>query len=97
MTSRTTTETGNVFTRFMASGYGRLARVSFGIALVAVGLVVLPRPVGLIAAAFGVVPIAAGVFNLCPVAPLWGGHFFGARYCRSTRIPGTAHLNRGKA
>jgi Zn-dependent protease len=85
MTSQTTTETGNAFTRFMASGLGRLARLALGIAIVGVGLAVVPRPVGLIVAAIGVVPVAAGVFNLCPVAPLWGGHFFGAQYCPSTQ------------
>ena len=85
MTSEVTTEAGNAFTRFMASGYGRLARLGFGVALVTVGLAVLPRPAGFIVAAFGVTPIAAGVFNLCPVAPLWGGHLSGARYCPSKR------------
>jgi Zn-dependent protease len=83
MTSETTNQAGTAFTRFMASGYGRLARVAFGMMLVAVGLAVVPRPIGLAVATFGVVPIAAGVFNLCPVAPLWGGQFFGARYCPS--------------
>ena len=36
---------------------------------------------GLAIAAFGLIPIGAGTFNLCPVAPAWGGHFVGARYC----------------
>ena len=86
MTSQSPTKTGNVFTRFMASGYGRLARVGLGIGLVLAGLVAIPQPAGLMVAAFGVVPIAAGAFNLCPVAPLWGGHFQGARYCPSRRV-----------
>ncbi len=85
MTSQSTIEQSSAFARFMASGYGRLTRLGFGIALVAVGLTLVPRPVGLAVAAFGLVPIAAGVFNLCPVAPLWGGHFSGSQYCAANR------------
>lgn len=76
-----TTPTGSWFSRFMASNYGRLARAAFGLALIALGLFLIAWPAGLAIAGFGLVPIAAGVFNLCPVAPLWGGHFLGARYC----------------
>jgi Zn-dependent protease len=81
MMSQPITERSNAFVRFMASGYGRLARLALGMALVAAGIALIPSPAGLAVAAFGLVPIAAGVFNLCPVAPLWGGHFFGSRYC----------------
>jgi membrane-associated protease RseP (regulator of RpoE activity) len=35
-------------------------------------------------AAFGLAPIASGVFNLYPVAPLWGGHFIGGKILRAT-------------
>jgi Zn-dependent protease len=81
MTSQPTIDESSAFARFMASGYGRVVRLGLGIALVAVGLTLVPQPAGLAVAAFGLVPIAAGVFNLCPVAPLWGGHFFGSQYC----------------
>ncbi len=70
------------FEHFMASGYGRLARIALGLALIAVGLVI-GGMAGWIIATLGLVPIAAGVLNLCPVAPLWGGHFFGSKYCPS--------------
>ena len=86
MTSQPIIAEGNAFTRFMASGYGRLARLGLGIVLVATGIMLIPQPAGFVVAAFGVVPIAAGVFNLCPVAPLWGGHFFGSQYCRSKTV-----------
>lgn len=69
------------FERFMASNYGRVARGMLGIALLAIGLMLIGGTAGWIVAAFGLMPIAAGVFNLCPVAPLWGGHFVGAKYC----------------
>ena len=83
----TTFETpeGSAFARFMAGGYGRIARAALGATLIGLGLFVLGKPLGYGVAAFGLVPIAAGVFNLCPVAPVWGGHFIGARYCGRKR------------
>jgi hypothetical protein len=72
---------GSAFSRFMASGYGRLARVGLGLTVMAVSVLALPWPTGLAIGAIGLIPIATGVFNLCPVAPLWGGHFVGAKYC----------------
>ena len=90
MTSQVIIEEGNAFTRFMASGYGRLARLGFGIAIVIAGLTLVPAPAGFVIAALGVVPIAAGAFNLCPIAPLWGGHFFGSRYCPHRKEGGPA-------
>ncbi len=70
--------------RCIASSAGRLARVSLGVALIAAGLRLVPAPAGWFVAAFGLVPLTTGVLNLCPVAPLWGGHFRGARYCDSS-------------
>ncbi len=75
--------TGGPFSRFMASAYGRAARVALGVTVITTGVLLVPWPAGLALAAAGIVPIAAGVFNLCPVAPLWGGHFIGSRYCGS--------------
>lgn len=72
---------GSRFSRFMASGHGRIARVATGLGLMGAGLFLLPSPTGLVVAALGLIPVAAGAFNRCPVAPAWGGHFVGARYC----------------
>lgn len=71
--------------RLLASRNGRVARFVMGGALLATGLLAVPKPAGTAIAAFGLVPIATGVFNLCPIAPLWGGHFFGSRYCGSAQ------------
>jgi len=78
----TTSETHNSgwFERFMASGYGRLARVALGVTITTLSLLFLNGSARLVALT-GLVPIAAGVLNLCPVAPLWGGHFIGSKYC----------------
>jgi membrane-associated protease RseP (regulator of RpoE activity) len=77
---------GSAFSRFMASNGGRVARVALGATIIGTGLTVVGGGAGLAIAAFGLVPIATGVFNLCPVAPVWGGHFIGAKYC-GTRTP----------
>lgn len=74
---------GSSFERFMASGYGRLARIGLGLALIGMGLGVVRGTAGLMMALFSIVPIGAGVLGLCPIAPLWGGHFIGSRYCAS--------------
>ena len=81
MTTQELQTEGSGFSRFMASSYGRAARIALGVTLITIGAFVIPRPVGLAVAAFGLLPIAAGVFNLCPIAPTWGGHFIGAKYC----------------
>lgn len=75
----------SAFESFMASSYGRVARIGFGLALITVGLALIGGTPGWIVAGFGLVPIAAGVLNLCPVAPLWGGHFVGSKYCQRKR------------
>ena len=72
---------GSAFARFMASGAGRGLRIAMGTGLIATGLGVVGGPVGVGMAVFGLLPIASGSLNLCPVAPAWGGHFFGAKYC----------------
>jgi hypothetical protein len=71
----------SAFARFMASRYGRLVRVGVGAAIIGTGLTLMPLPAGWFVAAFGLLPVSAGLFNLCPVAPAWGGHFIGAKYC----------------
>ena len=85
--------TGNWFTNFMASTGGRVARVALGAAIIGTGLFVIGGAAGAAAAAFGLVQIAAGVLNLCPVAPAWGGPFNGAKYCqaRRPRSPQSGH------
>lgn len=81
MTTPTVHDEPGAFARYMASNYGRLTRVAAGATLIGAGLTLIPSPAGLAVAAFGLLPVATGLFNLCPVAPLWGGHFIGAKYC----------------
>lgn len=75
------THDSSSFERFMASDYGRLVRGAFGVSIIGAALLFLDGTLALVVAALGLIPIAAGILGLCPVAPLWGGHFVGAKYC----------------
>ena len=66
------------FARFMASTAGRAIRIIAGIALIAVGLLVVNGTGGIILAVVGLVPLVAGVGDFCVFAPLFGGSFKGA-------------------
>jgi hypothetical protein len=57
---------------FMATPLGRVLRVVFGGLLIYVGLNVVQGVGGTVIALLGIVPIAAGVLNLCILGPLLG-------------------------
>lgn len=65
------------FSKFMASTAGRLIRIVAGIVLIIVGLAVVQGTGGIILAVIGLVPLAAGVFDFCIFAPLFGQPFSG--------------------
>ena len=67
----------NPFVKFMSSATGRWTRIIAGIVLVALGLLVVKETTGLIIAAIGLVPLLAGVFDVCLFAPLFGNPFSG--------------------
>jgi hypothetical protein len=60
------------FVAFMRSPVGRLLRIVLGVALIGYGMSVVGGGTGLAIALVGVVPVLAGVFNLCLAAPLFG-------------------------
>ena len=63
---------------FLASNpVGRAVRIIAGIILVVVGLFVLGGTAGIIVAVIGLVPLLAGIFDVCVFAPLFGASFFG--------------------
>jgi uncharacterized membrane protein len=64
------------FAKFMSSMAGRLLRIVAGIALILVGLLVVQGTGGIILAVVGAVVFAAGAFNFCIFAPIFGGPFW---------------------
>ena len=67
------------FFGFMASPAGRILRIVAGLALILIGLLVLKGVGGWILVIVGLVPLAAGLFDRCVFAPLFGLSFEGPR------------------
>jgi len=67
----------NTVFRFLASSAGRVVRAVAGLALIVVGIAVIGGVVGWILAIVGLVPLAAGLFDRCVFAPLFGLPFVG--------------------
>ncbi len=67
----------NAFFRFMASPTGRVVRIVAGLILIAAGIWWISGIGGWIVAIIGLVPLAAGVFDRCVFAPLFGLPFVG--------------------
>ncbi len=63
--------------KFLASETGRWVRIVAGIVLVAVGLLVVQNTGGIILAVVGLVPLVAGLVDVCVFAPLFGLSFSG--------------------
>ena len=57
---------------FLASTNGRILRILIGVILILVGLLAIQGTVGYIVAIIGVVPLLAGLFDVCIFAPLFG-------------------------
>ncbi len=60
------------FVTFMQSTTGRILRIVVGIALIALGLLVIQGIWGIVLAVIGLVPLIAGLAGVCLVAPLFG-------------------------
>ncbi len=70
----------NPFVKFMASNNGRITRIVLGIILVAVGFfVVEDLTTGILLMVVGLIPLAAGVFDFCLLAPLFGAPLSGKK------------------
>ena len=76
------------FFRFMASPAGRAVRIIAGLVLILAGLWWITGVAGWIVALIGLVPLAAGLFDWCVFAPLFGLPFLGSylrRYLEGER------------
>lgn len=67
------------FARFINSSAGRIVRVVAGAGLIAWGYTLRGGTGGLVLMAVGLVPLAAGLFNLCLISALLGGPISGTR------------------
>lgn len=74
------------FALFMASPFGRGLRIVAGLVLMALGVFWIGNLAGWIVAVVGLVPLAAGVFDFCIFAPLFGAPF-GGDAIRQGRVP----------
>lgn len=60
------------FVTFMNSGTGRAARIIAALVLTVLGLAVIGGTGGIVLAVVGLVPLAAGLANVCLFGPLLG-------------------------
>lgn len=67
------------FARFINSPAGRVARVVAGLGLVSWGYTLRGSTTGIVLIIVGLVPLAAGVFDLCLISALLGGPMSGSR------------------
>ncbi len=57
---------------FLASIAGRNLRIAVGLVLIVIGLLVVKESLGLLIAVIGLVPLSAGLLDICLIAPLAG-------------------------
>jgi hypothetical protein len=67
------------FARFVNSPAGRIARIAVGLGLIAWGYTQRAESKGMILMVVGLVPLAAGVFDLCLISALLGGPIRGSQ------------------
>jgi hypothetical protein len=66
------------FAQLMSSGLGRGLRIVAGIVLIAVGLGLVSGTGGIVLAVVGLVPLLAGLFDVCLIGALFGAPLRGA-------------------
>jgi hypothetical protein len=66
------------FVTFMTSTAGRTIRIIAGAAIIAAGIAT-GATAGIIIAVIGMVPLAAGLANVCLFAPLFGAELMGRK------------------
>jgi hypothetical protein len=69
----------NPFVKFMSSPSGRISRIVAGVALIALGSLVVQGVGGTILIVVGLLPLVAGLFDFCVFAPLFGAPLSGKR------------------
>ena len=73
--------------RFINSPIGRIARLVAGAAILAWGFTRRESMLGIVLMVVGLVPLAAGAFNLCLISALLGGPIRGAEVGKGSPQP----------
>jgi hypothetical protein len=66
------------FVKFMVSMAGRILRIIAGLAIIALGIFVFPT-LNWLFIIIGLIPLLAGIFDFCILAPLMGYFFSGKK------------------
>jgi len=66
------------FVKFMVSKAGRILRIVLGLVLIVIGEFLLPKT-NYVLIIIGLIPLAAGVFDFCLLAPLFGYYLSGPK------------------
>jgi hypothetical protein len=74
----------SAFARLVNSTAGRVVRVLVGLGLIAWGYVHRAESSGTVLMVVGLVPLAAGAFDLCLISALLGGPIRGSRLSKCT-------------
>jgi hypothetical protein len=69
----------NPLVKFMASMPGRIVRIVVGAALLLWGFMGLEATTGIVVMVIGLIPLLAGLFDVCLIAPLFGAPLRGVR------------------
>ena len=70
----------NPFVKFMASRNGRITRIVAGAVLIILGFFVVDDiTLGIVLMVVGLVPLLAGIFDYCLLAPLFGAPMSGVK------------------
>lgn len=71
------------FASFMSSAAGRILRMLVGLGLIGLGVFLIAAtstiPIGILLAVVGLLPLVAGLADVCIFAPLFGAPFSGAK------------------
>jgi len=67
------------FARFINSRAGRITRIVTGVAMIIWGYTQLENIFGMIWILAGIIPLSAGLFDICFISPLVGGPLAGKK------------------
>ena len=67
------------FSKFLNSQAGRILRIVAGIGFLVVGYIYRDHALGVISMVWGILPLSAGVFDICYVSAVLGGPLSGKK------------------